>query len=171
VVAVVVAAAISAVLLVLVGLPWWVAVPVGAALWVGLAVVQEHDERVPRPVDEEFVRAVRDRVEPVLAAAGFTFHSASGGLRARRDSTDVVLYEAEPARHPTLGDGEDSCLDLWIRRDAGAGTMDVSVGWHDLDDLLGSDRELALRVTQAVDAVDDPRPSREPSPSSSGKAD
>jgi hypothetical protein len=33
--------------------------------------------------------------------------------------------------------------------------MDVSVGWHGLDDLLGSDRELALRVTQAVDAVDD----------------
>ena len=44
----------------LAGLPWWVAVPIGAAPWVGLAVVQEHDGRVPRPVDEVFVRAVRE---------------------------------------------------------------------------------------------------------------
>lgn len=89
VVAVVVAAAITAVLLVLMSLPWWVAVPVGAALWIVPAVVQEHDERVPRPVNAAFVHAVRERVEPVLAAAGFTFNFASGGQRARRDSTDV----------------------------------------------------------------------------------
>ncbi|HVM12785.1 MAG TPA: hypothetical protein VM287_00440 [Egibacteraceae bacterium] len=155
VVAVVVAMVISAALLVLAGLPWWVAVPIGAALWVGLAVVQEHDERVPRPVDEVFVRAVRERVEPVLVAAGFTFNSASGGQRARRDTADVVLYEAEPGRHPSLGEGDSPCLDLWIRRDARAGTMEVSVGWHDLEALIEGDRELAARVMRAVDAIDD----------------
>lgn len=155
VVAVVVAAAITAVLLVLVGLPWWVAVPVGGVLWIALAVVQEHDERAPRPADEAFVRAVRERVEPVLTAAGFTFNFASGGQRARRDSTDTVLYEADPARHPILGDAEDSCLDLWIRRDRGAGTMEVSVGWRDLQHLVTSDLELSIRVTQAVDASTD----------------
>ena len=155
VVAVASAAAISAVLLVLAGLPWLVAVPVAAALWVGFAVVQEHDERVPRPVDEVFVQAVRTRVEPVLVAAGFVFNFASGGLRARGDTADVVLYEADPGRHPALGDGEGPCFDLWIRRDAGAGTMEVSVGRHDLDALVEGDRELAVRVTQAIDAVDD----------------
>jgi len=40
------------------------AVPAGAALWVGLAAVQEHDERVPRPVDEVVVQAVREAPSP-----------------------------------------------------------------------------------------------------------
>lgn len=155
VVAVVVAAAISAVVLVLAGAPWWLAVPIAAALWVGLAVVQEHDERVPRPVDEVFVRAVRERVEPVLVAAGFTFNSASGGQRARRGTTDVVLYEAEPGRHPSLGEGDSPCLDLWIRRDARAGTMEVTVGWHDLESLVEGDSELAARVVRAGDPIED----------------
>jgi hypothetical protein len=130
-------------------------VPIGAALWVGLAVLQEHDERVPRPVDEVFVRAVRERVEPVLVAAGFTFSSASGGQRARRDTTDVVLYEAEPGWHPSLGEGDSPCLDLCIRRDAPAGTMEVSVGWHDLEALVEGDPELAARVMRAGEATDD----------------
>ncbi|MGH9151300.1 MAG: hypothetical protein ACRD03_02605 [Acidimicrobiales bacterium] len=155
VVAVAVAAAISAVLLVLAGAPWWLAVPVGAALWVGLAIVQEHDERVPRPVDEVFVRAVRERVEPVLAAEGFTFNSAAGGRRARRDTTDVVLYEAEPGRHPSLGEGDSPCLDLWIRRDVRAGTMEVSVGWQELEALVEGAPELAARVMRAIDPIDD----------------
>lgn len=55
------------------------AVPAGAALWVGLAAVQEHDERVPRPVDEVVVQAVRESAEPVLAAAGFVFTSPRVG--------------------------------------------------------------------------------------------
>jgi hypothetical protein len=33
--------------------------------------------------------------------------------------------------------------------------MEVSVGWHDLDILVEADKELAERVTQAIDAVDD----------------
>ena len=155
VVAVVVAGAVTAGLLVLVGAPWWAALPVSGVLWIGLAVVQEHDQRVERPVDEEFLQALRERAEPVLQAAGFTFHSASGGQRARRDSTDVVLYEADPTRHPDYGDGARPCVDLWIRRDHRAGVMDVSVDWQDLGDLLGSDRDLAVRVTQSIEPVAD----------------
>ena len=155
VVAVVMAAAITAVVLSFVGLPWWLAMPVAAALWVGLAVVQEHDERVPRPVDEWFVQAVRERVEPVLTTVGFTFNFASAGQRARGYTADVVLYEADPARHPTLGEERDPCLGLWIRRDRRAGTMEVSVGWRDLNQLVASDPDLSVRVTRAVDASTD----------------
>lgn len=88
VIAVVVAAVITAVLLVLVGLPWWAAVPGGGALWIGLAIVQEHDERVPRPVDQAFVHAVRERVEPVLPAAGFT--STSPRVGSGPDATPLT---------------------------------------------------------------------------------
>ncbi len=131
----------------------WVVAPASLFAWVLLGVVQEHDERVPRPLDEEFAAALRDQVDGVLSAAGFRFVHASGGSRARGGTVDVFLYEVYKARYPHLQPGGDhgGCLDLWIRRDIERGVMEVSIGYGDLAQLLDEQGlgELARRVRRA----------------------
>jgi hypothetical protein len=154
VLAVIIPAALFSALLVGAGLPRWLAAPVAIVLWIGLAVLQEHDERVVRSVDEDFLNALRERADPILTRAGFNFISASSGSRARPDDGDVILYETDAARYPELSGAGYGCLDLWIRRNARAGILDVSVG-PDLTDLLGGEPALARRVTEARGAVED----------------
>lgn len=151
------AAATTALAAPLVGLRrLWLAAPGALLAWVVGGVVQEHDERVARPVDAAFAAALRASVDDGLAAAGFVCHAASGGSHARGQTADVFLYEAEPSRHPDLiAEGDDSgCLDLWIRRDVHLGQMDVSLGGHDLRHLLHARgrSDLAERIDHASDA-------------------
>lgn len=145
VVAVVIGAAITSVVVVLTGrVRLLVAVPLATAGWIALAVVQEHDERVHLDVDGEFRDLLREQADPVLARAGFSFNGAFGPCRARRDRSDTFLYEAADPN----GKG---CIDVWIRRDRSDGRMDVSVDGHRLERLDAShgDPQRARRVTRA----------------------
>jgi len=145
VVAVAIGAAITSVVVVLTGrVKWLVAVPLATVGWIALAVVQEHDERVHLDVDFEFRDLLREQADPVLARAGFSFSGAFGPCRARSGRSDTFLYEAADPN----GEG---CVDAWIRRDRSGGRMDVSVGGHRLERLVGSrgDPQGAMRVTRA----------------------
>ncbi len=140
VLAVGVAGVASAVALAAIGIPPVIGVPAAVATWVAIAVVQEHDERVTLPVDAEFERQLRTRLDPPLAARGFAYNGASGPCRARRERNETFLYEAP--RPP------DGCIDLWIHRDRARGTMSVALPGGDLASLLAAagDGELADRI-------------------------
>ncbi len=153
VVAVGVAAAITAAGLVFAArVGWFIAVPVATALWIGLAVIQEHDERVTLDVDSAFLALLREQADPVLAAAGFVYRDASGPQRARMARSDTFLYEV-----PGDGHGRE-CIDLWIDRDRSpGGRMDVRVDSRPLPRLLDPHNEpqLAERVGRTEDAAGD----------------
>ena len=114
VVAVVVAAFVTtAVIAVVTPMPWWLAAAGALVLWVGLAVLQEHDERVVLPVDSVFEAHLRELVDPVLQKREFEYGQAIGVPRAH-GGLDSFLY---------VGPGDQ---DLWILRDPRQGTMGFS---------------------------------------------
>jgi len=124
VVAVVVAAGLSAFALVaLARVPWFIAVPLSLAIWIGLAVVQEHDERVTVPIDEHFLAELHTHVSPVIAPAGFSFAYASPSNRAR-GGPESFVYEAKGS------DGEDELI--WVYRDREMQTLGIST-WAPFD--------------------------------------
>jgi len=151
VVAVTVGVGITATVVVLITrVGWFVAVPLATVGWIVLAVVQDHDHGVHLDVNHEFQGLLRGQADPVLARAGFAFHSAGGPCRARPDRSDTFLYEA--------GDPErNGCVDLWIRRDQSGGQMEVSVDGHRLERLVAShgNPQLATRVTRAEEPSGD----------------
>lgn len=153
VVAVTVASALTAAGLVLAArVNWLIAVPVATTVWIGLAVVQEHDERVVLDVDTEFLTLLRQHADPVLAAAGFVFRHAAGPQRARRARVDTFFYEVPGDRHTR------DCMDLWIHRDRfPGGSMDVRMDSRSLQRLLASHNEpqLADRVGRTEAAPGD----------------
>lgn len=150
VIAVVFAAAITAILLILATpVHWLVALLVSSAAWIALAVIQEHDGRFVLDVDEQFIAGLRARVDPVLASAGFLFRNASGPARARPKRTDTFLYEANSS---------EGCIDLWILHSRSpGGEMQVLVDGRPLEWILNSlgETQLARRVTQLEDAAAD----------------
>ncbi|MCP3935493.1 MAG: hypothetical protein GY708_08995 [Actinomycetia bacterium] len=145
VVAVTVAAGIITTLAVITaGTRGLIALPLAVLAWIALGVAQEHDERVKLDVDTEFETLLRQQLDPVLAAAGFTFSAAVGPLRAHPDRTDTFLYEAPGP------DGND-CLDVWIRRDRSSQEMESTIEGVALERLVADrgDSRLAARVTRA----------------------
>jgi hypothetical protein len=94
--------------------PTWLVAIAATLAWIALAVAQEHDERVRVPVDQRFVDALRECLDPVMAGHGWTFGSATSGCRARKDTATTVVYDH---------DGSHGIA--WIIRNASAGTLDV----------------------------------------------
>jgi hypothetical protein len=89
--------------------------------WIGLAVWQEHDERVLLPPDLEFVAALTDAVsEPPLV---LTVERAHGPGRARREGWDTaaVLSTTGAPEHPLAG----SFITVTRHRAAGWMRLDV----------------------------------------------
>ena len=134
-----------------VGVPPLVGAPIALIVWIGLAVVQEHDERVTLPVDAEFHSRLRELVDPVLAQRGLLFNSAMGPCRARSERTEVFLYERP--------DASEGCVDLWIHRDRADGTMRVHFAGRWLAQWLydAGEERLANRVKQVLTPDDDVR--------------
>ena len=144
VVAVLVAALFSAWIVVLVGVPYYVAVPIAIAAWIGLAVAQEHDERVTLPIDQEFYDRLRYHVDPVVAAAGLSFDAAIGANRAR-GGAETFTYQHHD---------EDEIL--WIFRNRSERVMGLSVWADDFDAEPSSlPDDLVERVTTVSDAESD----------------
>jgi hypothetical protein len=146
------AAAVSAAVLVLV-LPvhGLVAALLATVLWILLAIVQEHDERVLLEPDLAFLAAMRAQVEPVLERAGFVFRNASGPQRSRPGRQDTFFYEAPGAQAV-------ECVDIWIHRGRSVGAqMDVTVDGAELSRLLVSrdEPQLAQRVSRTEAAGSD----------------
>ena len=147
VVAVVVAAGLSAfVFVALARVPWFIAVPFSLAIWIGLAIAQEHDERVTVPIDDDFLAALHTHVSPVIAPAGFSFAYASPSNRAR-GGPESFVYEAKGP------DGDDELI--WVHRDREMRTLGIST-WAPFDG-PGKDlrSELVDRFQTLVDPTDD----------------
>lgn len=112
-------------------------------------------------VDGEFVRTVREHLDPVLLPAGFVFGGANAGVSSGpaflavgepsppptwfRETT--VLYEAVPAelvaRYPALRDHVDAdggCADLWVALDVDRRTVRVELEGRDVRWLLAAVR-------------------------------
>lgn len=144
VVAVIVGAAITAaVVAAVLPVPWWLVGLLALAGWAGLAVLQEHDERVHLPVDSEFLEELHTYVDPVMAASGYEFTRATGANRARR-SAEEFLYEK---------DSEES---VTCRRNTFTKTMSV-IAWRDSPQGEPSylPSELAARLAVATDPRSD----------------
>ena len=141
VVAVVVAAVITiSVLAWLLQISWLVLTPLAFAAWVGLAIVQEHDERVSLPVDPAFLSMLDTHVTPALAAQGFDHFDASGPCRAHASRTESFLYQS--SRRPEI---------IFIYRDPLAMTLQVS-GTTDSTtfDLTGDAEADAIAVLRSL---------------------
>ncbi len=123
-----VAAVLTAVALVWVGVPTIVAAPVSLGVWIALAVMQEHDERVHLPVDAVYLARLRTNIEPLLASKGLGYRGSDGPRRARRPRTETFLYERS--------DEQEGCIDFWIRRDRRSGMCEIDYGGHDLAEFL-----------------------------------
>jgi len=149
VLAVAVAAGVSTLVLAGLGVPAWGAAPVTLAVWIALAVKQEHDERIVLPVDPIFLGALRESVDPLLAARGYAFDRATGPRRARPDRDDVVVYVTPERR-------EDWSYVRFVRSPV-EGSMSAEVDGRNLAALVArsGDAELAERVGQALDPESD----------------
>lgn len=97
------AATATAVALALVGADPLLALGVSVALWIGLAIGQEHDERVALPPDREFVTALTDAVSK--APLALKVELAHGPKRARPEAWDTfaVLSADRAPAHPLNG--------------------------------------------------------------------
>lgn len=84
----------AAVLAKLTPVRWWLAAAASLATWIGLAIAQDHDERVTLPIDEDFLRELRTQVDPVVAGAGYSFEYADPANRAR-GGAEVFVYEVD----------------------------------------------------------------------------
>lgn len=145
VVAVLVGALVSAwVISFITGVPLYLTAPAAIAAWIGLAIAQEHDERISLPIDGEFYEQLRRHVDPVVATAGLSFDGASGANRAR-GGAETFTYQ-----HP----GKDEIL--WVFRNPRDGVMGLT-GWPESLDAESSflPEELVERVTTVQDAESD----------------
>ena len=155
VIAVAVGAALTAVILRVAGVPLWIGVPLALPVWIGLAIAQEHDERVMLPVDPVFLGHLRELVDPVLGARGFVFNNATGPCRARPDRDEVFLYVAS--------ESDDDWAYVQIERDVEARRMWVAVDGRPLAALLvmSGFEVLSERAGRVVDSESDARAIRE----------
>lgn len=102
VVAVAVAAGVTAVILVALGMNPLLAVVVSLAAWVGLAIAQEHDERVMLAPDRNFVETLEAAAS--RAPLFLRIDHATGPCRARRGSYDFFNLSTDAAEdHPLFG--------------------------------------------------------------------
>lgn len=147
--AVAVAAIATAVLVLAVGLHPLVGAPVALIVWIGLAVAQEHDERIALPVDAEFHQHLRGVIDPMLSRHDLVFTVAYGPCRAREDRSEVFLYER--------ADVSEGCSDFWIHRNRPLGTMSVDFAGRGLSLWLSAagDVQLAERIEQASSPLGD----------------
>jgi len=95
VVAVLVGAAVTAALASLVlPLAWYIVAPLALVIWIGLAVLQEHDQRVSLPVDPGFLSEMNRHVTPLLASRGFVDFHSFGPCRARASREESFIYQS-----------------------------------------------------------------------------
>lgn len=144
---------------VLVGLELHPLVAVGLALmlWIGLAIAQEHDERVRLPPDPDFVAALTKAV--LVPPPGLKVRRAIGPGRARREDWDslIELTATGESDHPLARHY------ISVQRNARRGWMEVYVTNdiptepNSIQDRLRTRGEinLALRITRSSDAFED----------------
>ena len=89
------AALTTAIAALAVSVPWYVLAVVALAVWIGLAIVQEHDHRVVLPVHAQFLAGLEQHVRPVLEPGGFDHLSATGPCRARPSRTESYVFQSE----------------------------------------------------------------------------
>lgn len=73
---------------------WFIVAPCALAIWIGLAVLQEHDERVSLPVDSAFLSMLNRHVTPLLASQGFDRFASSGPTRAHASREESFIYQS-----------------------------------------------------------------------------
>lgn len=138
------AALATALLLTTLGLHPLLVLPASLAGWIGLAIAQEHDERILLPADQAFVDALRDAVSvPPLALSIAVAH---GPKRARSEPWDtmVVLIADGPESHPLAGffiAVERSVDQGWMRLHV---SDDAPGSFESIDDRLAERGETAL---------------------------
>lgn len=132
------AALVTAVVLAAAGLHPLVAAALSLPGWIGLAIAQEHDERVLLPPDTEFVSALTDAVSPTTPA--LAVEQAHGPRRARREAWDtmVILSTNGTGEHPLAG------MFITVQRSAADGRMQLDV----LDDAPGAFESVDERLRQ-----------------------
>lgn len=101
---------------------------------------------VPPPLDDAFVRRVRDELEPLLASSGFAFQRAEPSVDGDTRST-VVRYVTNPgafaARFPAIRGHlrtEGSPLELGVALDADRRTVATKLEGWELSALLAAVR-------------------------------
>lgn len=151
------AALATAIVLAVAGLRPLRAAGLSLPAWIGLAIAQEHDERVRLPPDEEFVSALAEAVarEPLA----LTVERADGPGRARRErwDTSAVLSAGDAPDHPLVRmfiSVERSATDGWMRLDV---TDDFTDRFESIDERLHARGEHALaeRLHEARSAAED----------------
>lgn len=145
------AALVTAALLAAAGLHPLVAAGLSLPVWIGLAIAQEHDERVLLPPDGDFLSALVEAVSPTPPA--LTVEQAHGPRRARPEAWDtmIVLSAIDAHDHPLAGmliTVERSAADGWMRL---AVLDDAPGGVGFIDERLRARGEagLAERIEQA----------------------
>jgi len=140
----------TAVLLAAAGLQPLVAAGVSLSVWIGLAIAQEHDERVLLPPDEEFLAALADAVSPTPPA--LTVEQAHGPRRARPESSDSIVLSVDGVHgHPLAGmfiTVERSASEGWMRLDV---INDAPGAFESVEERLRErgETEIAERIEQA----------------------
>lgn len=140
------ALATAAVLARLTAVRWWLAAPASLAAWIGLAIAQEHDQRVTLPVDEEFLKELHIHVSPVLAAVGFSFCYSSPANRAR-GGTESFVYEAQRSN--------EQVEVIWIRRNRQKQTLGISTSEPFAGEYTDLKEDVAQRFNTLVSPADD----------------
>lgn len=133
------AAIATAVVLVAVGMDPLLGLALSVVLWIGLAVWQEHDERVSLPPDREFAAALAEAVS--LAPLALAVDVAHGPKRARPEAWDtfVVLSADRAPAHPLYG------FHITVKRHAADGWMRLQV----IDD----DRQRLDQITERLQSA------------------
>lgn len=102
VVAVLIAAAITVAVLAVFDVHALLAVVVSLAAWIGLAIAQEHDQRVFLEPDPDFARALA--AETGREPLSLHLDHARGPSRSRRGSSDVFVLSTDAGEaHPLSG--------------------------------------------------------------------
>jgi hypothetical protein len=145
------AALSTAALLTAVDLHPLLAAPISLAVWIGLAIAQEHDDRVLMPPDRAFVSALTDALSP--APPALTVDQAHGPRRSRSEAWDtlVVLSASGAQDHPLAGmliTVERSEVEGWMRLEVLA---DASGAFEPIEERLRERAKagLAERIEQA----------------------
>ncbi len=142
VMAVVVAAAMTSfVVIAATDLWWWAVVLPALAGWAGIAILQEHDERVHLSVDVDFERELRARLDQLLSGRGYAPLQSNGPCRARPERTDSFTY----------GGGGPDDETIFIYRDRAGGMIEVSGPGSTVDIVSSGDAaQDAAAVTSIV---------------------
>ena len=154
------AALVTAVSLVAVGVHAFLAAPLSLLGWIALAVAQEHDERVLLPPDRAFVAGLADAV--AAPPLGLSVDHAHGPRRARAEPWDtmVVLTPHNIGGHPLEG------MFITVERSAAQGWMRLDV----IDDAPGAFEAIDDRLHQRGESVLAERIERAQSPHSDARA-